>query len=219
MKEEFSLEYFKKIVEENKKNEEIKAFKFWGLSIGLTFPLFLIFSLLIHHKEFLFVLFVVSLFTFGIAIYSYVDKSFRLGTLFLLCTFIFIATPIVVVVNYDNVKILSVMSREDVKVRYFSLFKTNYYIRPSGDKVELTAGNFIENNTNDTLVLYEITYSSYLTPYHVRYPIVQKIDPNSYEKLLHMPDYIFQSPPQSISVRHKRFESVSTEKRYYLETL
>lgn len=219
MKEDLSLEYLEKIIKENNKKEEIKALKFWGLSIGLIFTLFLIFCLLLHHKEFLFILFIVALFTFGISIYSYVDKSFRLGTMFLLYTFMFITIPIAVVIIYDNVSILSVNSHTDVQKKYYSLCITDNYERNNGCAVPLERGKYIENNTTDTLVIYSVTYSTNLYPSFgkTHYPIVQTIAPQSFEVLLKAPDYLFQSPPQSIFVKKKRSEIVDDQTKYVLE--
>ena len=197
----------------------MKALKFWGLSIGLIFILFLIFCLLLHHKEFLFILFVVAFFTFCLAIYFYANKSIRLGTMFLLYTIMFIATPIVVALHYDNVSILSVNSRTDVQKKYYSLCITDNYERNNGCSVPLKRGKYIENNTTDTLVIYSVTYSSFIYPSlgKAHYPIVQTIAPKSFEILLETPDYVFQSPPQSISVRKERGETVNNQTRYVLE--
>lgn len=225
---ENTLEYYTRLVEQfNKKEkeekwrkeEEKKTIRTIGLAISGIALLFIIVSMLLHHKEFLILLFLVALFTFIGGISQFSEKNRIWGTILLIYTAVFIIIPIVIFNYYDNVRILSVNSRTNVQEKYYSLCITDHYKRNNGCSVPLKRGKYIENNTTDTLVIYSVTYSSFIYPSlgKAHYPIVQTIAPKSFEILLETPDYVFQSPPQSISVRKKRGETVNYQTRYVLE--
>lgn len=173
--------------------------------------------MLFHVKSLLAILFLLALITLIWGLVRLFEKNRYQGLILLLLTIISIACATVIRNHYDTTSILTV-SGTKTEHEYYSVQNERKYTTSWGKEVVLKKFNtYIENSTSDTLVIYSVTYSQYMMYGWGNYPIEQTIPPRTFTKLLHYPNYTFQEPPQSISVRKKRYETVKPQTRYVLD--
>ena len=199
------------------KKEDIRESLIIGGSLLVFVLLIVSIVMLFHIKNLLVILLPLALITLIWGLACLFEKGRFLGVTLLLLTIISITSAAVIWNHYDTTSVLTV-SGTKAKYLYYSVQKERKHTTSWGKEVILKKFNtYIENGTSDTLVIYSVTYSQYMMYGWGSYPIEQTIPPRTFTKLLHDPDYTFQPPPQSISVRKKRYETVKPQTRYVLD--